>query len=99
MDLDGNQLDHQALSAAIRAGNPFMLLMVYRKPKDFALSTLAPGLAEMILKSVEDYEPKREINIFFRRADGTCGFFHGRFGRGGFMDAPQRSSMRPASRG
>ena len=90
-DLDGNPLDHSALTTAVAAGQGFKLLMVYSRLeelfKDFFLSTLPADLREMILASVKEYEPKCEINLLFRRADGQWGSFIGRFGQGGFMRA------------
>jgi hypothetical protein len=87
VDLDGNQLDHSALTAAAAAGKGFELLMAYLRPDDYLLSTLPADLREKILASVKEYEPKREINLLCRRADGSVGFFIGRFGLGGFMCA------------
>jgi hypothetical protein len=59
---------------------------LYAYPREFPLSTLPADLREMILASVKGYDPKREINLLFRRADGRWGFFIGRFCQGGFMD-------------
>jgi len=83
VDLDGNELDHNALTTAIASGRGFELLMVYSRleelSKDFFLSGLSADLREMILASVKEYEPKREINLLLRRPDGSLRSFVGSF--------------------
>ena len=90
-DLDDNLLDHSALTTAVAAGQGVKLLMGYTTLeelfKDFFPFTLPADLREMILASVKKYDPKCEINLLFRRADGQWGSFIGRFGQGGFMRA------------
>jgi hypothetical protein len=88
-DSEGYEMDHDAWTAAVSAGEPFELLMVYSRPEDYPLSTLPADLTKKVCESVGDYDPKREINLLFKAAGGRrgWGFFCGRFGRGGFMDA------------
>jgi hypothetical protein len=86
-DLDGNPLDPHALRKAITSRQGFMLPMVYSSAEDLSKSTLPSDLREMIRVNVKDYQPKNEINLLFMRADGSLGFFIGRLGQGGFMNA------------
>jgi hypothetical protein len=86
-DLDGNPLNRKDLAAAAAAGNGFDLFMIYCRPDECSLSNLPAELLEMISVNVKKYDPTREINVLFAQADGSLGFFLGRFGQAGFMCA------------
>jgi hypothetical protein len=99
-DSDENMLDGDALVKQITDGKRFDLGMAYGTPERFPLVALPPDLCESLVNSVNEYDPKREVNLFLRRADGSHGLFVGRFGRAAdSCSLRQRKSMRPVRRG
>jgi hypothetical protein len=70
--------------------------MTYAKPEAF--SAIPPKGYEMLLKSVEEYEPKREINLYLRRANGS-GILCGRIGQLGWMGPTPAEFYEAALRG
>ena len=87
LDSSGNRLTFSAALNAIESGEPFELPMAYSKLADFLDSTVPHDLSEVIRRAVEEYQPKTEVNLLLRRAEGSWGVFSGRFGAGGFMCA------------
>ena len=87
VDSDENVLDGDALVKQIVDGEHFDLGMAYSTPERFPLGALPTDLRELLLKSVNEYDPKQEVNLLLRRADGSHGPFIGCYGRGGFLFA------------
>jgi hypothetical protein len=87
VDSDENVIDGDALLKQIADGKHFDLGMAYATPGRFPLCDLPAELRESLLQSVNEYQPKREVNLLIRRADGSHGLFIGRYGRAGLLFA------------
>jgi hypothetical protein len=59
--------------------------MAYAIPENLPLQDMHPDLRRMIIDSVEGYNPRREVNVWFRLAEGSLGSFIGRVGQAGLM--------------
>jgi hypothetical protein len=85
MDTAENPLSREQLITTAATGMIFHLAMAYARREVLPPPDAPLELQSMILDSVKEYDPTKEVNVLFRRSCGSVAFFIGRFGRLGLM--------------